>query len=75
LVRLLEQTRQCGGAAMDHLARAEDLRRRAAMCITSAKETTSHAFKDCFKLLAINYLIQAKLEEDFVAANEKICGK
>jgi hypothetical protein len=56
---------------LDHLGRAKDLRQRATSCIESSKLTTSSAFKDCYKLLAINYLLQARLEENFVEANDK----
>jgi hypothetical protein len=52
---------------VDHLGRAQELRQRAATCRTAAQRTTSPAFKTCYDLLATNYLIQARLEEDFAA--------
>jgi len=57
--------------ALEHLGRAKNLRQRAATCIDSSKRTTSSAFKDCYKLLAVNYLLQARLEENFAEANDK----
>lgn len=51
---------------LDHLARARELRRRAAQCQISAKNTQSAKFGDCYRLLAEHYTILAKLEEDFV---------
>ena len=57
---------------MDHIGRAEELRQRATKCIVAAKDTTSPVFKICYDLLAANYLIQARLEEDYAAATERI---
>jgi hypothetical protein len=57
---------------VDHLGRAEELRQRAAKCKTAAGKTTSSEFKNCYDLLAVNYLIQARLEEDFAASAERI---
>jgi hypothetical protein len=51
----------------DHLARAREMRRRAAKCQLSAKNSQSARFGDCYRLLADNYVILAKLEEDYVA--------
>jgi hypothetical protein len=59
-------------AVIDHLGRADELRRRAAKCKSSADETTSSEFKACYQLLAANYLIQAHLEEDYAAGTERI---
>jgi hypothetical protein len=52
---------------LDHLARAREMRRRAAKCQQSAKDSMSAKFGDCYRLLAKNYLILAELEEDYVA--------
>jgi hypothetical protein len=57
---------------VDHLGRAEELRERAAKCKSAAGKTTSSDFKTCYDLLANNYLIQARLEEDFAASAERI---
>jgi hypothetical protein len=57
---------------VDHLGRAEELRQRATKCIVAAKDTTSSAFKTCYDLLAANYMIQARLEEDYAAGTERI---
>ena len=51
----------------EHLARARQLRDRAARCELSAKNSTSARFGECYRLLAANYVVLAKLEEDFVA--------
>jgi hypothetical protein len=51
---------------VDHLARAEELRVKAAQCQLSAKNTTSREFGHCYRLLAENYGILAKLEEEYV---------
>jgi hypothetical protein len=51
----------------DHLARAREMRRRAAKCQQSAKNSVSAKFGDCYRLLAKNYIILAELEEDYVA--------
>lgn len=50
---------------MNHLARAKEMRARAAGCKESAKTTTSEKFSGCYRLLAENYDILAKLEEDY----------
>lgn len=60
---------------VDHLGRAEELRQRATKCIVAAKGTTSSVFKTCYDLLARNYLIQARLEEDYAAATDRIAGE
>ena len=52
---------------LDHLARAREMRQRAAKCQLSAKNSLSAKFGDCYRLLAKNYLILAELEEDYVA--------
>ena len=57
---------------VDHLGRAEELRQRATKCIVAAKGTTSPVFKTCYDLLAANYLIQARLEEDYAAGTDRI---
>jgi hypothetical protein len=57
---------------VDHLGRAEELRQRATKCIVAAKDTTSPVFKTCYDLLAANYLIQARLEEDYAAGTDRI---
>lgn len=59
---------------VDHLGRAEELRQRATKCIVAAKDTTSPVFKTCYDLLAANYLIQARLEEDYAAGTDRIAG-
>ena len=51
----------------DHLARAREMRRRAARCQESAVASASAKFGDCYRLLAKNYVILAELEEDYVA--------
>ena len=51
----------------DHLARARELRRRAAKCQQSATNSVSAKFGDCYRLLAKHYVILAELEEDYVA--------
>jgi hypothetical protein len=60
---------------VDHLGRAEELRQRATKCIVAAEGTTSPVFKSCYDLLARNYLIQARLEEDYAAATDRIAGE
>jgi hypothetical protein len=60
---------------VDHLGRAEELRQRATKCTVAAKDTTSSVFKTCYDLLAANYLIQARLEEDYAAATERIADE
>jgi hypothetical protein len=57
---------------IDHLGRAEELRQRATKCADAANGTTSPDFKTCYDLLAANYLIQARLEEDYAAGTERI---
>lgn len=57
---------------VDHLGRAEELRQRAATCRTAAQRTTSPAFKSCYNLLATNYLIQARLEEEYAAGTARV---
>jgi hypothetical protein len=52
---------------LDRLARAREMRRRAAKCQQSAKDSLSAKFGDCYRLLAKNYLILAELEEDYIA--------
>ena len=51
----------------EHLARASLFRDRAARCGFSAKNSGSARFGECYRLLAVNYGVLAKLEEDFVA--------
>ncbi len=51
----------------DHLARARELRRRAAKCQQSAANSGSAKFGDCYRLLAKHYVILAELEEDYLA--------
>jgi len=51
----------------DHLARAREMRRRAAKCQQWAMASASAKFGDCYRLLAKNYVILAELEEDYVA--------
>lgn len=50
---------------MNHLARAREMRVRAAGCQQAAKATTSEKFSRCYRLLAENYGILANLEEDY----------
>jgi hypothetical protein len=57
---------------VDHLGRAEELRQRASKCLVAKDGTTSSVFKSCYDLLAANYLIQARLEEDYAAATDRI---
>jgi len=59
---------------VDHLGRAEELRQRATKCTVAAKDTTSPVFKTCYDLLAANYLIQARLEEDYAAGTDRIAN-
>ena len=40
---------------------------RAAHCEVSAEDSGSARFGECYRLLAANYVMLAKLEEDFVA--------
>jgi hypothetical protein len=57
---------------VDHLVRADELRQRAEKCKSAAGQTTSSGFKACYDLLAANYLIQARLEEDYAASVERV---
>lgn len=50
---------------MNHLARAREMRVRAAGCNEAAKTTTSEKFSKCYRLLAENYGILANLEESY----------
>jgi hypothetical protein len=50
---------------IDHLARAREMRVRAAGCKEAAKATTSDRFSGCYRLLAENYGILANLEEEY----------
>jgi hypothetical protein len=59
---------------MDHLIRAEALRRRAVACESKAGETTSRQFRDCYRLLAKQYGTMAKVEEDYAAGNERLAA-
>jgi hypothetical protein len=61
-------------ATVDHLGRAEELRRRAVKCRSAAERTTSPLFKVCYDLLATNYAIQADLEEHHAAATTRIAS-
>lgn len=49
----------------DHLARARELRRRAARCKLAAQNSESAKFGECYRLLEKHYFLLAKLEEDF----------
>jgi hypothetical protein len=60
---------------VDHLGRAEELRQRAAKCKAAAQRTTSSEFRTCYDLLATNYLIQARLEEDYAEGTERIASR
>jgi hypothetical protein len=51
----------------EHLARATLFRDRAARCDLSARDSNSARFSECYRLLAANYVVLARLEEDFVA--------
>jgi hypothetical protein len=57
---------------MNHLVRAESLRRRSASCESSANATSSSNFKTCYQLLAKNYAILARLEDEYAAGNERL---
>ena len=57
---------------MDHLGRARELRERSSKCDAAANEATSTKFKSCYRLLAKNYLIQADLEEEFAASEQRL---
>jgi hypothetical protein len=59
---------------MDHHARVEALRRRAAECETKAGETTSRQFRDCYRLLAKQYGTMARVEEDYAAGSERLAA-
>ena len=52
---------------INHLTRAKELRIRAGQYEISAEETTSEKFRECYRLLAINFNGLATLEEEFVA--------
>ena len=52
-------------AIADHLARAKGYRNRATKCRSSAKETSSVSFGNCYRLLADHYVLLADLEEDY----------
>jgi hypothetical protein len=51
---------------VDHLARAEGYRDRAAKCRSTAKKISSISIGGCYRLLADHYVFLADLEEDFV---------
>lgn len=55
------------GAMVDHVARAKDLRIKAAKYRLWAKSAASPMFGGCYDLLADNYNILATLEEEFVS--------
>jgi hypothetical protein len=57
---------------MDHLGRARELRERSSKCDAAANEATSAKFKSCYHLLAQNYQIQAGLEEEFAASEQRL---
>ncbi len=50
---------------VDHLERADELRKRAEQFRSTAKETKSAKFGECYGKLADNYLTLADLEEGF----------
>jgi hypothetical protein len=54
--------------------RVEALRRRAAVCESKAGETTSRKFRDCYRLLAKQYVTMAQVEEDYAAGNERLAA-
>jgi hypothetical protein len=60
---------------MDHFARAEALRQRAMSCRSSADETTSADFQNCYRLLADHYANLARLEEDYAAGSERLSAQ
>jgi hypothetical protein len=52
-------------ATVEHVARAEAYRNRAAKCRSAAKETTSVRFGACYRSVADYYILLADLEEDY----------
>jgi len=50
---------------VDHLARAENYRKRAASCRLVASEISSAKFGKCYRSLADHYTLLADYEEDF----------
>jgi hypothetical protein len=57
---------------MDHVARADELRRKAAAILTKADNAKNDSFKVCYELLAVNYEMQARLEENYAAGSERL---
>jgi hypothetical protein len=57
---------------MDHVARADELRRKAAAILTKADNAKNDSFKTCYELLAVNYEMQARLEENYAAGSERL---
>ncbi|MGA7429549.1 MAG: hypothetical protein WBW35_03860, partial [Xanthobacteraceae bacterium] len=49
---------------VDHLVRAGAMRDRAKQCETSASQTKSEKFANCYRLLSQNYNILATVEEE-----------
>lgn len=60
---------------MNHQVRAESLRRREAACESSAKETTSLKFRDCYRLLAKQYGMLAQMEEAYATGSERLAAQ
>jgi hypothetical protein len=56
----------------DHLARARELRRRAAHCALAANNSGSVKFGECYRLLEKHYFLLAKLEEDFFVRQDEV---
>ena len=52
-------------AMIDHLARAENYRKRAASCRLVANQVSSAEFGKCYRSLADHYAFLAFYEEDF----------
>ena len=52
-------------AMVDHIARADELRKRAVQCRLVAKEMTSTKFEECCGKLADHYVALADMEEGF----------
>jgi hypothetical protein len=50
---------------VDHIARADELRKRAVQCRLVAKEMTSTKFEECCGRLADHYVALADMEEGF----------
>jgi hypothetical protein len=50
---------------VDHIARADELRKRAVQCRLVAKEMTSKKFEECCGKLADHYVALADMEEGF----------